>query len=100
MGGDFTDKSLNQLERLIAANRALHLIPVLTSFKLPDEFYEADNPDKPIDDADGSLTSREKAYEDWLRRLYARGVTIPYLEFGNEVNGGFLLAHLRFMHGC
>lgn len=89
IGGDFTDQSIDHLERLVAACRALHLIPVLTSFKLPDEYYEPDNPDQPKYDSDGTLTSHEKAYEEWLRKLYARGVTIPYFEYGNEVNGGF-----------
>lgn len=79
--------------RTYAGLRAMHLIPVCTAFRLPRSFYENDNADVPKRDADGSLTTFGKAIEEWARALYAKGVTIPYFEFGNEVNGGFYGQH-------
>jgi len=84
---------IGEYVRTYAGLRALHLIPVLTAFRLPREYYEPDNSDLPRRDPDGSLTTFARGFEDWARALYAKGVTIPYFEFGNEVNGGFYGEH-------
>lgn len=89
IGAGFTEGEIPDLVQTITVCRALHLIPVCTGFKLPPEYYEPDNPDKPKRDPDGSLSTFEQGYEDWLRKLYSHGVTLPYFEYGNEVNGGF-----------
>lgn len=93
IGAGVNDDGIESLVRTVVACRAMHLIPVLTAFRLPDEYYDANNPEIPKRDADGSLTTFSKAYEDWLRKVYARGITIPYFEYGNEVNIGFFAKH-------
>ena len=79
--------------RLYAVLRALHLIPVCTAYRPPASYYDPANPDLPKRDPDGSFTSFAKAFEDWARALYEKGATIPYFEFGNEVNGGYIGDH-------
>lgn len=82
--------AVDEYVRTYAGLRAMHLIPVCTAYRPPRSYYEDDNADLPKRDPDGSFTTFAKAFEDWARALYARGVTIPYFEFGNEVNGGFI----------
>lgn len=84
---------VSDLVRMVVGCRAMHLIPVLTAMRLPREYYDPNNRDIPIRDADGSLKSFEAAYEKWMRKVYAEGVTIPYLEYGNEINGGYYARH-------
>lgn len=92
--GFTTDQgAIDEYVKTYAGLRAIHLIPVLTAFRLPREYYEDDNGDAPKRDSDGSLTTYGKFIEQWARALYAKGVTIPYFEFGNEVNGGFYGEH-------
>lgn len=85
--------AIDNYARTYAGLRAIHLIPVLTAMRPPRGYFEDNNADSPKRDPDGSLTTFGKAIEDWARALYAKGVTIPYFEFGNEVNGGFYGDH-------
>ncbi|BCW97772.1 MAG: hypothetical protein KatS3mg024_0599 [Armatimonadota bacterium] len=93
VGTDFTDGGIDDLEGVLVLCRAMHLIPVVTGFHLPPQYYEDPGRNVPRRDPDGSLTSFERAYEEWLREVYRRGLVIPYFEYGNEVNGGYFADH-------
>lgn len=93
IGAAAGEDDVGALVRTIVGCRALHLIPVLTAMRLGPEFYDPSNRDIPKRDADGSLTSFCAAYEKWMRKVYAQGVTVPYFEYGNEVNGGYYAQH-------
>jgi len=93
VGMGFSDTAIDELEEMLVCCRAFHLIPVVTGLRLSSKFYDPGNSDAPKRDADGSLISFSGEYERWVRKLYDRGVTIPYFEYGNEVNGGYYAEH-------
>lgn len=92
-GGDLRPEAVDEAVRTIVGARAMHLIPVWSAFRVPDEYWDPENRESPKADPDGSLTTFGNAYEKWARAIYERGLTIPYFEYGNEVNGGYYGDH-------
>jgi len=93
VGANLREPQPVNLVRMLVACRAMHLIPVVSAMRAPDRLYEPDENQKPRTDPDGTLGQFEAYHERWLRWLYEQGVTVPYFEYGNEVNGGYYGQH-------
>lgn len=71
--------------------RAHRLTPVLYIQDLAEEHvvYHEDRSLKPRPDADGGYSAVAASVAEWVRRVEAAGVQIPYLELWNEPNLGY-----------
>jgi hypothetical protein len=92
-GGAVSPDAVDEAVRTIVGARAMHLIPVWSAFSVPDKYWDPNQHEQPKADPDGSYTTFGNAYEQWARAFYERGLSIPYFEYGNEVNGGFYGDH-------
>jgi hypothetical protein len=74
IGCDLRPGGVDELVRTIVGARALHLIPVLTAFSVPDEYWDPNQREQPKADPDGSYTTFGTAYEQWARARRTIGV--------------------------
>lgn len=66
--------------------RAKHLIPILVGGEVPAELSDPQRVGRPRQDPPGTYYTAATYLSQWLRGLYATGVTVPYFEVLNEVN--------------